>query len=593
MTRLPLRPLARILKAREQGENPDVIERENRAIRSEPVRERAWLRAEARLVLLAIVFLGAFATVGLRMGAMASARPEEPRSQVSTNQILTQRADITDRRGRVLATNLATHSLYVQPRLMVDPKRVAQELMAIFPDLDAERLTRQFTDGRSFMWVKKTISPEEMQAVHDIGDPGLLFGPREMRIYPNGTLAAHILGGARFEKEDVSSAEVVGVAGVEKSFDVWLRDPANNGAPLALSIDLPVQHAMEDVLSGGIKLMGAKGAAGVLMEVKTGEILAMASLPDFDPNRRPSPLLKGDPSDSPLFNRAVQGLYELGSTFKIFPVAQALELKLVNPRTQVSTRGPLRIGRFSIRDFHNYGASLSVTDVIVKSSNIGTVSVARMIGAERQRAFLGRLGLMEATPVELIEAPTARPLVPRRWPEVTSATVAFGHGLSASPLHLAAAYATLANRGQRVTPTIVHRDSHPQGEQVVSPAVAATTVELLRQVVVRGTARGAEIEGYKVAGKTGTADKPRPQGGYYDNKVIATFASVFPADDPKYVLVVSLDEPTGTLGGGESRVAGATAVPVAAQVIRRVAPLLGLRPEVEQGKGGKVKVAGN
>lgn len=586
MTRLPLRPLARVLKAREDGENPDAIERENRRIRSEPGRERAWMRAETRLVLLAGVFLAAFGTVGVRMGALASARPEEPRVQTSTNQIITQRADITDRRGRVLATNLATHSLYVQPKLMVDPQRVAGELARIFPDLEVDKLHRQFTDGRSFMWVKKTISPEEMQAVHDIGDPGLLFGPREMRIYPNGKLAAHILGGARFEKEDVSSAEVVGVAGVEKSFDAWLRDPANNGAPLALSVDLTVQNALEDVLSGGVKLMGAKGAAGILMEVQTGEIVAMASLPDFDPNERPSPALKGDPSDSPLFNRAVQGLYELGSTFKIFPVAQALELKLVNPRTQVSTRGPLKIGRFQIKDFHNYGPSLSVTDVMVKSSNIGTISVARMIGAERQRAFLDRLGFMAPTPVEVIEAPSARPLVPRRWPEVTAATVAFGHGLSASPLHLATAYATLANKGRKVTPTLVHRDTHPEGEAIVSPPVAAMAVEMLRQVVVRGTAKGAEVEGYRVAGKTGTADKPRPSGGYYDDKVIATFASVFPANDPKYVLVVSLDEPTGTLGGGESRVAGATAVPVAAEVIRRTAPLLGLRPEA-------VKLAGN
>ena len=581
MTRLPLRPLARILRAREKGENPDAIEAENRAIRSEPARERAWLRAEARLAILLVAFVAAFVTVGVRMAALASSSAQEPRAAASGTRIITQRADITDRRGRVLATNLATHSLYVQPLLMIDPPRVARELARLFPDLDADKLTRQFTDGRKFMWIKKTISPEEMQAVHDIGDPGLLFGPREMRIYPNGALASHILGGARFENEDVSAAEVVGVAGVEKSFDGFLRDPAHNGAPLQLSIDLTVQHALEDVLSGGIKVMQAKGATGILMAVETGEIMAMASLPDFDPNDRPSPLLKGDPSDSPLFNRAVQGLYELGSTFKIFPVAQALDLKLVNPRTMVSTAGPLKIGRFQIRDFHNYGPSLSVTDVIVKSSNIGTVSVARMIGAERQRAFLARLGLMEPTPVEMIEAPTARPLVPRKWPDVVSATVAFGHGMSASPLHLAAAYATLANRGRKVTPTLLHSDSHPQGEQVVSAPVAVQAVELLRQVVLRGTARSAEVEGYEVAGKTGTADKPRPSGGYYDDKVIATFASIFPASDPKYVLVVSLDEPTGTLGGGESRVAGATAVPVAAEVIRRTAPLLGLRPVVE------------
>ena len=318
MTRTPLRPLARILSARASGQNPDCIERENLRKRHEVQRDKLRGRAEGRLFVLGVCFFCAFVVIGVRMGHLASSDPAEPRSIGRAELISATRADITDRRGRVLATNLSTHSLYAQPPMMVDRKRAARELGKIFPDIDVKRLERQFTGDRKFVWVKKKISPEQMQAVHDIGEPGLMFGPREMRLYPNGKLAAHILGGASFGREGVHSAEVIGTAGIEKAFDEALRDPARAGEPLQLSIDLTVQAAAEDVLYGGMKLMNAKGAAAVLMEARTGEIIAMVSLPDFDPNDRPRPLTTGDQADSPLFNRAVQGVYELGSTFKIF-----------------------------------------------------------------------------------------------------------------------------------------------------------------------------------------------------------------------------------------------------------------------------------
>ncbi|AUM73231.1 peptidoglycan D,D-transpeptidase FtsI family protein [Paracoccus jeotgali] len=601
MIRKPLRPLARILRARETGQDPDAIEAENRAERQAAIQDRARKRAEGRLLFMAMGFIFAFALVGLRMGALAASEPAEPRAHASGTQILSQRADITDRRGRVLATNMLTHSLYAQPNQMVDGAGAAEALARIFPDLDGARLKKDFTDpARKFLWVKKKLSPEQMQAVHDIGEPGLLFGPREMRLYPNGHIASHILGGSAFGAEGVNSAEVIGTAGVEKAFDGWLRNPANEGAPLTLSIDLTAQTAMEEVLSAGKRRMNAKGAAGVLLEIETGEIVAMASLPDFDPNDRPRPALKGDPSDSPLFNRAVQGQYELGSTFKIFPVAQAMDLKLVNPNTHINTTTPMKIGKYSIRDYHNYGASLSVSDIIVKSSNVGTVRIAQMIGVERQKAFLERLGLFDPTPVEMVEASTGRPIVPQRWPAVTAATVSFGHGLAASPLHLAAAYATLANGGHKVTPTLVHGKSRARGERVVSEQAAKLALSMLREVVLRGTARAGNVEGYQVAGKTGTADKPRPGGGYYQNKVVANFAAVFPYDAPKYVLVVTLDEPSINAGGGESRVAGLTAVPVAADVIRRLAPVLGVRPvddkplpDIDAPPKSRLKVAAN
>lgn len=580
MIRTPLRPLARILSARQAGQDPDEIEAELRARRHAEIQDRARRRAEGRIKWMVLGFMLAFGTVGLRMGTLASSQPSEPRTHASGAQIISQRADIVDRRGRVLATNLSTHALYAHPQDLVDPATAAAKLAKIFPDLDAERLKRDLTGERKFVWIKKKLSPEQMQAVHDIGEPGLVFGPREMRLYPNGNLASHILGGSQFGAEGVSSAEVLGMAGVEKAFDGWLRDPANAGAPLQLSIDLTAQAAMEEVLANGMKVMNAKGATGILMEVASGEIVAMASLPDFDPNDRPKPLLKGDPSDSPLFNRAVQGQYELGSTFKIFPVAQAIDEGLINVNTMINASSPMKIGKYLIHDFHNYGRDLSVKDVIGKSSNVATVRIAQMLGPGRQQQFLKELGFFEPTPIEMTEAPTGKPIVPRRWPAVTAATVSFGHGLAASPLHLASAYATIANDGRRVRPTLVHRKEPVQGEQVLSPRAAAAARDLLRYVVTKGTARQAEVPGYQVGGKTGTADKPRPGGGYYKNRNVSTFAAIYPADRPVYVLVVTLDEPkVSVAGGGELRTAGATAAPVAAALVERLSPMLGLRPD--------------
>lgn len=583
MIRTPLRPLARILDARAKGENPDAIERENIRLRAEDARARAHVRAEGRLVVLAMGFFMAFAVVGARMGIEAATEPTEPNLAVRLGaDISGSRADIVDRHGRVLATNLVTHALYAQPHQMIDPARAARELARIFPDLEADRLEARFTaPGRRFVWVKRRLSPEQIQAVHDIGEPGLLFGPREMRLYPNGRMASHVLGGVRFGREDVRAAEVIGMAGVEMIFDEALRDPANGGAPLRLSIDLTVQAAVTEVLEGGVRLLNAKGGAAILMDVRTGEIRALVSLPDFDPNNRPLPLVEGDPADSPLFNRAAQGVYELGSVLKAFPVVQALDRGLLRPDSMIDTRGPLRWGRFAITDFRSRGPRQTVSDIFVHSSNIGTARIAQMMGVEAQQEFLGRLGLLEPSPVELTEAPAARPLRPRNWSELSMLTISYGHGLSISPMHLAAAYAPLVNGGTRVTPTLVQRPRHEPGERVIRPETSAAFNEMMRETVVRGTATMANIPGYFVGGKTGTADKPRRSGGgYYEGKVIATFVGAFPMPDPQYLLLVALDEPVETSGTETRRTAGWTAVPVSGEIIRRVAPLLGMRPEI-------------
>ena len=594
MIRTPLRPLARILKARERGEDTQAIEVANLRLRHESMRDTARLRAEGRLLVLGAMFAIAFGTIGMRMGALAGAAPEEPQTAARGNPIIGQRADITDRNGRILATNLETHSLYAHPRDMVDPSHAAKELALIFPELKEDKLLADFMGDRRFLWIRRQISPEQMQLVHDIGSPGLLFGPREMRLYPNGAIASHILGGASYGREGVASAEVIGVAGVEREFDARLRDPALEGEPLALSIDLTVQAAAEEVLAGGMSIMNAKGAASVLMDIHTGEIISMVSLPDFDPNNRPQVLITGDQSDSPLFNRSVQGVYELGSVFKIFAVAQAMDLGLINQNTMIDTKGPLQWGRHRIRDFHDYGAQLSATDVIVKSSNIGTARIAMQIGGERQQDFLRSLGFMEATPVELSEAPSGAPLLPRTWSEISTMTISYGHGLSSSPLHLATGYASLLNGGTRVEPTLLRRTTRQNGLRVVREEISTRARDMLRQVVVRGTASFGEVQGYEVGGKTGTADKPKENGGgYYKDKTISTFASVFPANDPKYVLIVTFDEPSENSGAKPRRTAGWTAVPVAAEMIRRTAPLLGLRPQVDSSEPIGVTLTSN
>ncbi|MFC6686771.1 peptidoglycan D,D-transpeptidase FtsI family protein [Jhaorihella thermophila] len=597
MIRTPLRPLARILTARARGENPDAIERENIRRRHEEMQARDRARAEGRLVVLGLFFLAGFVTIGLRMAHLSMSEPEEPVAANRSHGITMQRADIVDRNGHVLATNLETFALYAQPPQMVDPIAAAKQLKNIFPDLEEERLIRDFTGKRKFVWIKKRISPEQKQAVHDIGDPGLLFGPREMRLYPNGRLAAHVLGGATFGKEGVNAAEVIGVAGVEKTFDGFLRDPANEGRPLQLSIDLSVQDAAERVLEGGMRIMNARGATAILMDVRTGEVLSLVSLPDFDPNDRPRPAVSGDPSDSPLFNRAVQGVYELGSTFKIFTAAQAVDLGLVNPDTPIDTRRPLIQSGHEIGEFRNknYGPTLTLAKVIEKSSNVGTARVAQMIGVERQKQFLRDLGLFDPTGIELVEARSGRPLLPRQWHELEMMTISYGHGMSTTPMNLAAAYATIANGGHVVSPTILKQTEPQLGPRVMSERTAAAARAMLRQVVAGedGTASFAEVPGYEVAGKTGTADKPNPKGGYYKDKVIATFASMFPASDPKYVLVVTLDEPSIHAAGRVRRSAGWTAAPVAAELIARVAPLLGLRPRVEPGQRAGITLTSN
>lgn len=500
-------------------------------------------------------------------------------SSVSNNN----RLDIVDRNGMVLATNILTYSLYAHPYEFINTDEVIQKLNEIFPEFSRKQLEEKLKSDRKFVWIKKKLSPEQQQLVKDLGEPGLYLGRRKTRLYPNGAFASHVLGGTNFGKESVNYAEIIGAAGIELSYDKFLRNKEENEEFLSLTIDLPVQSIVEKVLAGGISIMNSQGGSAVLIDVNNGEIISLVSFPEFDPNHRPIAPKNGDPTKSPLFNRAAQGLYELGSTFKVFTAAQALDEGYAKLDTIINTQGPLMLGKKPINDFHYYGPELSLSDVIVKSSNVGTARIALNIGSNDQRRFLTKFGFTEKTSLELPEAKNAIPIIPSRWSRVSTATISYGHGISVTPIHLAVAYSSLVNGGQKIQPTLIKaQEKQEKTSQLISPQTSLILRKILRKVVTHGTAKNANISGYEVGGKTGTADKiDRINGGYLEDRVRTIFVSAFPISSPKYVLVVILDEPEDRNKIIPDRTASATAVPVAAEIIRRIAPILGLRPDEE------------
>ena len=583
MIRVPLRPLAHILAVRSSGGNPDDIEKQNVNQRYIAYTDLTQKRAERRLFFVGIMFLISFVLVCARMTVLASSEVSSVLTEVSPSNLISQRSNILDRNGNILATNLPTFALYARPQVMIRPQLAVKKLIKIFPDLNAKKMLIDFTGQKTFLWVKDKLSPEQRQAVHEIGEPGLMYGPREMRLYPNGRFASHVLGGTRFNNQSATNADMVGSAGVEATFNNYLSDRADEGKALQLSLDLSVQAAVENILGGSMNIMRAKGATSIVLDVITGEIITMVSLPDFDPNNRQIEFAGDNANNNPLFNRAVQGVYELGSTYKVFTVAKALDLGLVDPETEIDVFRKTNILGTEVRDDHYKVPKLSVTDILTESSNVGTATLAAKIGKNNQISMLKDLGLFHPTEVELIEAKGITPLKPKKWIDSSTVTISYGYGLSMSPLHLAVAYATLINGGFKVTPTILKQDNKDLGRRVISAETSNQLRKILRSVVQRGTATLGNVEGYEVGGKTGTANKQKVGARGYDNdRVVSTFVSFFPVKSPRYVLLVSFDEPSYR-GGKEKneRSAGWTAVPVAAEIIKRIAPLLNLRPSFD------------
>lgn len=513
--------------------------------------------ARRRLTMIGIALGFAFTILGGRAIMLAVAGDAGPAEQIVAAD--GPRGDLVDRNGNVLATTLETWSLFADPTQVWDAAETAEALATVLPDLDVEQVTRDLSTRRRFVWIQRNLTPRQRQAVFSLGMPGLDFRTEPRRVYPRGRLASHVVG---FSDRDLN-----GIAGAERAFDGALE--AGDGRPVALSIDMGVQYHVDEVLRASIQEFRALAAVGVVMDVHTGEVLSMVSLPDYDANR-PAEARSDD-----RLNRATQAVYEMGSTFKAFTVALGLETGIARPGETFDASNPLRIGGHTIHDFHAQNRELTLSEIFTHSSNIGSSLIALEAGPEAQRDLLQRLRLLEAAPIELAE--TASPLLPRQWGPTETATISYGHGLAVSPLSVAAAFAAIANGGVYVQPTLqpVRPGETVAGEQVLDPDVAQHVLDLMREVVADGTGRRAEVPGYRVAGKTGTAEKP-DRGGYSRNRLISSFSAVFPYDDPQYVVLVMLDEPQGNASTYGYATAGYTAAPAAGAIIERIAPILGV-----------------
>jgi cell division protein FtsI (penicillin-binding protein 3) len=505
------------------------------------------------LVVLRLLWLAAF-------GDPASAR-------VAATGLVPERGDIVDRDGHPLARTIDAWSIALFPKRVIGNKLdLARTLARLMPEKDAATYYAMLRSDKTFYYLRRRAAPEVVEAINALGEPGLALDREPDRLYPQTSLAAHVLG--------YTDVDGRGTAGIERAFDGQLSDPAQRGKPVVLSISSRIQQALEHELLDAKKRFSAIGAAGVIMDIHTGEVLAMTSLPQLNPNAA------GQGSAEARFNRATLGVYELGSTFKAFTVAMGLDAGVVKSVGQMySCPGQLHVSGRTIGDTHPFNRACSVAEIMQESSNVGTAQIADQVGAARQKEFLERMGFLDPVGVELKER--ARPLAPRDWSRTDVMTVGFGHSIAVTPLHLAIGYAALMNGGIYRPATLLKVDrghAAPKGRRVFSEETSYKMRALLRLVVTEGTGSKADAPGYRVGGKTGTADKV-VGGGYSTTRVVTNFAGVFPVDEPRYVMVVMLDEPQATAESMGFRYAGWNVAPVVSKTISRIAPMLGVRPD--------------
>jgi len=533
-------------------------------------RQRSLIVAKWR----ALWVLGGFALVGtcatirlLFLGATGSTA----QSADFAAMMLPARGTIVDRNGTPMARDFRVYSLWYNPKAMTEgtalvnsPREVAEKLHQIFPDLNVAKVTRQLSSDQPG-YLRRSILPEQANRVHEIGEPALEFPQEVTRFYPQGSTGAHVLG--------FVDSHGNGKVGMEQVFDERLKSEEGRASQTQLSIDVRVQGALEDELGRGMALSAAKGAAGVVLDVETGEVLALASLPSFDPN-------KIDRASTPnIFNRVTNQVYELGSTFKPITVAAALDAGTITDLGRRWPATPLHVARFTIRDSHPLGASLNVPETLMHSSNVVTALIADELGGARMKQTMEALGMNARPEIEL----PARgfPIWPSgQWPRLRTMTVSYGHGLAVTPLHLATAYAALVNGGIW-RPATLHKleaGQVPDGRRVFKASTSARIRQMLRMIVSFGTGRKADAPGFRVGGKTGSAEKPGV-GGYRRSSLIATFAAAFPMDHPRYVVIAMMDEPQGTEATSFQRTAAWNAAPVVARVVPRIGPLLGIMPD--------------
>ncbi|WP_353645438.1 penicillin-binding protein 2 [Mesorhizobium sp. WSM2239] len=527
-------------------------------------------RAKTRVVMTMAVFFGIYATIAGRLVYLgfedveASSGPE--------SRITASRPDIVDRNGEVLATDIKTASLFAEPRRIVDPDEVIEKLSLVLPDIQVEQTYHKLKSGAGFVWLRRQLTPKQQNDIMQLGIPGIGFRTEKRRFYPGGETASHIVG--------LTNIDNKGISGLEKYIDdQGLADLQATGLavatdlkPVRLSIDLRVQHIVRDEISRAMEKYHAIAAGAVVLNAKTGEVMAMASVPDYDPNN------PYNAHDKDRLNRMSAGVYEMGSTIKSFTTAMALDSGKVTLESRFDASRPITIGRQTIRDFHGKGRVLTVPEVFIYSSNIGSAREADVVGIEGHREFLHRLGLLERMNTELPEV--ARPSEPKVWKKVHSITIAFGHGMSTTPLQTAVAAAALMNGGKLIDPTFLPRseaEADAIAEQVIKPKTSEDMRYLYRLNAEKGSGKRAEVPGYRVGGKTGTAEKV-VNGRYSSTVRFNAFLAAFPMDDPQYIVLSIIDEPKPEKPG-MAATSGLNAAPIVANIIRRSAPLLGVKPE--------------
>ncbi|MFZ2004449.1 MAG: penicillin-binding protein 2 [Stellaceae bacterium] len=533
------------------------------------------LLATCFFALIFLVVIGRLVDV-VEIGGAAS-DPRVARSRLVIPP-LAPRADIVDRNGTLLATNLDSPALYVDSKALLQsgerPDEAALRISTALPDLSLGEIRDKLASGRSFAYLKRSITPDQEYAVNSLGIPGIEFSPAERRIYPLGDLVAHTVGYCNIDN--------IGEAGVERGLNKTIRGGAE---PITMALDARVQFVLKDELQKVIDQFDAKGAAGIIMNVNTGEIVAMASLPDFDPNHPPStnPKNETELDKQEIFNKITSGEYELGSVFKIFNTAMALDSGVATMNSVFDATSGIKIGRFTIEDYHGKHRPLSVPEIFAYSSNIGSARMAMAAGAERQKSFLARLGLLSPVPkMQFSPDEIARPHYPAIWRPVNVMTIAFGHGIAVTPLHMITATAAIVNGGILRPPTML---KVPEGEdvpgvRVISSKTSEQMRKLFRLVVESGTAKQAEAQGYVVGGKTGTAEK-NLHGHYEEKKLVSSFMGAFPINKPQYAIFTMVDEPHGNKESHGYATAGWTVVPATSRIIERIAPLLGVAPQDE------------
>ena len=545
-------------------------------------------RTRRRLFLFGLLVFTGFSLIGAKIAFLASKENQKSNSYFQEEKIHS-RLNITDRNGYILATNLEGVSIYIRPQEIQKKSLVAKKLKNIFPDLDEVELLNKLKDGRKFFWLKSLVSPKQEKALFDLGQPGIYFGKREYRFYPYGTLASHIVGYTKVNEFDVNYVSISGISGVEKAFEDKLAvrnfNKVNNNK-IVLSLDLPVQAEVENVLKEWQKRMGAKAGGLVIMNIHNGEIIALASSPDFDANKERSG--SGKNKDASIyFNRVVQGVYEMGSTFKIFPVAQGLEKNLFKLDSLIDTR-PFKISSKKIEDKYKFDNKSSVNEIIVRSSNVGAAKISLMVGETGLKEIFSTLGLLEPVNLELKEANLTQPIIPKNWQDISLATLSYGYGMSVSLLHMAKAYAILGNGGFNIEPTILKKKEVGHvGSRVLKQTTSDEILKLLEAVVMdqRGTAKILRSKYYRIGGKTGTAEKISiVKKGYQKDKVISNFVGIFPLSEPKFVIAAFLDEPENNFLQQPCRYASCTVVPMIRKLIERTGPLMNVIPQQNASK---------